>query len=36
MPWTVLYFGHTGMFLAALLCIALLGHGEMMVKMFVH
>src|SRR5437588_6048910 len=28
MPWTVLYFGHTGMLLAALLCIALLGHGR--------
>jgi hypothetical protein len=24
MPWTVLYFGHTGILLAALLCIALL------------
>jgi membrane protease YdiL (CAAX protease family) len=28
MPWTVLYFGHTGILLAALLCIALLGHGR--------
>jgi uncharacterized protein len=28
MPWTVFYFGHTGMLLAALLCIALLGHGR--------
>jgi CAAX protease family protein len=28
MPWTVLYFGHTGMLLAALLCIAFLGHGR--------
>jgi len=28
MPWTVLYFGHTGMLMAALLCIALLGHGR--------
>jgi membrane protease YdiL (CAAX protease family) len=28
MPWTVLYFGHTGMLLAALVCIALLGHGR--------
>jgi membrane protease YdiL (CAAX protease family) len=28
MPWTVFYFGHTGIVLAALLCIALLGHGR--------
>ncbi len=28
MPWTVLYFAHTGMLLATLLCIALLGHGR--------
>ena len=28
MPWTVFYFGHTGMLLATLLCIALLGHGR--------
>jgi membrane protease YdiL (CAAX protease family) len=28
MPWTVLYFGHTGVLLAALLCIVLLGHGR--------
>jgi|HubBroStandDraft_6_1064221.scaffolds.fasta_scaffold03783_2 membrane protease YdiL (CAAX protease family) len=28
MPWTVLYFGHTGILLATLLCIALLGHGR--------
>jgi hypothetical protein len=28
MPWTVLYFGHTGMLVTALLCIALLGHGR--------
>jgi len=28
MPWTVLYFGHTGMLLASLVCIALLGHGR--------
>ncbi len=28
MPWTVFYFGHTGILLAALLGIALLGHGR--------
>jgi hypothetical protein len=28
MPWTVLYFGHTGILLATLLGIALLGHGR--------
>ncbi len=28
MPWTVLYFGHTGILLGALLGIALLGHGR--------
>jgi hypothetical protein len=28
MPWIVLYFGHTGMLVTALPCIALLGHGR--------
>ncbi len=28
MPWTVFYFGHTGMLLATLICIALIGHGR--------
>jgi membrane protease YdiL (CAAX protease family) len=28
MPWSVLYFGHTGVLLTALVCIALIGHGH--------